>query len=1069
MDVGKKLQLSRPLSFYGNEYGAVYILSNGGIGFESSSRTYRSSILPSNLKIIAPFWNRNDLRNGGSVFYREVTSGRVVERGQSEIRYQYDKEVKVQSAIIATWVKMQPLGTAALPEENTNTFQVAIFVTSNGTFANFIYSNIGWTQGAEAGFSSGLWNTGIPGEWMFVLDNDRVLRCKAGIKGDTCDEACGSGEWGPDCAGCCHCAGGAQCNNATGECSACANCWTGNNCQQKSNQCKNDLNKPCAHNAISFTDFDRCGEPTQRCECLTGYEGKGQEECKDVDECAQPGTCHDKAICTNTPGRFFCQCMEGFSGDGVAECIASFLYPHQGEKLPKSRNSKVAWQLKYPLKIFGKERDHIMISTNGLIVVKELSKLNPGDQLDDMEMLGIAPFFAPIDLTSGNGEVVVSETTDSDVLTRATQLINEHMQPGGEPNFRATSVLIISFMNVTTAKSKNANTFQTLLIGGTNMQKEDISFVEFLYKDLVWSDGAEAGIMTFDKTNSIHLPGSGTAGIEQLSQLSNIKLPGIWLYRVDGETVLPCMQMDLQPPYCDAQSPTLIGQRRPSSTLPATTAQTTTQPPSFRHIQPEEPAPSKPSHKKRPTTPSSQSSSDEFTKKPGRRPTHSTTTQNSVPHPHKFTPAFAQVESRTMAPIFMPGSEAPSRIQEGSTQRKPIVALNSKEIEELPPDAFDITFPPTLSMVPKLFSVSQTAEERQPISFIQPELVTPSPNRESWATESFGREELPKEAFPAAPPPTSTKQQELPAKPRLEFDSDASEKVVKVDDSIMHTIVPSIHTTASSRSTEETSAAAVETTVISSTRASSSPSVNQQITTESAESEEEETPPPATTSTPLNNKLFVFTTTKSQKPVPSKPKIVIAPSTHAPKFTKNNGIDDDSAAMPFDPNHVLDAEAPGSKLFVVITVSIVAVWLIILIIVAGFICCQRRRSQLTLRTMYAPACQIRPFPSGKHYAEGHYEDHMDKVNRLKAEQMNAVYNQQAGRMSLYGSYWNISPSSSGQPSTPPLATGLINRSEVASAIAFNSHLLTTNSTNPSQRSPTYLPFATQRYTHAARH
>lgn len=28
--------------------------------------------------------------------------------------------------------------------------------------------------------------------------------------------------------------------------------------------------------------------------------------------------------------------------------------------------------------------------------------------------------------------------------------------------------------------------------------------------------------MTIDKTNSIHLPGSGTAGIEQLSQLSNI-------------------------------------------------------------------------------------------------------------------------------------------------------------------------------------------------------------------------------------------------------------------------------------------------------------------------------------------------------------------------------------------------------------------------------------------------------------------------------------------------------------------------------------------------------------------
>ncbi|KAJ1369363.1 Dendrite extension defective protein 1 [Parelaphostrongylus tenuis] len=45
---------------------------------------------------------------------------------------------------------MQPLeGTSALPEENTNTFQAALFITDNGTYANFIYSNIGWTQGAE--------------------------------------------------------------------------------------------------------------------------------------------------------------------------------------------------------------------------------------------------------------------------------------------------------------------------------------------------------------------------------------------------------------------------------------------------------------------------------------------------------------------------------------------------------------------------------------------------------------------------------------------------------------------------------------------------------------------------------------------------------------------------------------------------------------------------------------------------------------------------------------------------------------------------------------------------------
>lgn len=138
-----------------------------------------------------------------------LIGGRIIERGQSEIRYQYDKTVKVLSCLLVTWEKMQPLGSQILPDENTNSFQAAFFMTANHTYANFIYSNIGWTQGAEAGFSTGpngndfslptsgtanimyleeYGNTGIPGEWMFELQQQRVVRCKTGFKGDTCDE-----------------------------------------------------------------------------------------------------------------------------------------------------------------------------------------------------------------------------------------------------------------------------------------------------------------------------------------------------------------------------------------------------------------------------------------------------------------------------------------------------------------------------------------------------------------------------------------------------------------------------------------------------------------------------------------------------------------------------------------------------------------------------------------------------------------------------------------------------------------------------------------------------------------
>lgn len=41
--------------------------------------------------------------------------------------------------------------------------------------------------------------------------------------------------------------------------------------------------------------------------------------CKDIDECAQPRTCHPNAVCTNTPGKFFCSCKSGYSGCKMQE------------------------------------------------------------------------------------------------------------------------------------------------------------------------------------------------------------------------------------------------------------------------------------------------------------------------------------------------------------------------------------------------------------------------------------------------------------------------------------------------------------------------------------------------------------------------------------------------------------------------------------------------------------------------------------------------------------------------------------------------------------------------------
>jgi hypothetical protein len=128
LDVGKQITLSTNITLFGESFNSVYvsdvpsrftqlflyqILSNGAIGFDASARSYRANLFPGGQRLIAAFWNRNDLKNGGHVYYREMTGshcgqsvsgymyiciivgGRVVDRGQSEIRYQYDKNVKV--------------------------------------------------------------------------------------------------------------------------------------------------------------------------------------------------------------------------------------------------------------------------------------------------------------------------------------------------------------------------------------------------------------------------------------------------------------------------------------------------------------------------------------------------------------------------------------------------------------------------------------------------------------------------------------------------------------------------------------------------------------------------------------------------------------------------------------------------------------------------------------------------------------------------------------------------------------------------------------------------------------
>uniref|UniRef100_A0A1I8EWW2 Nidogen n=2 Tax=Wuchereria bancrofti TaxID=6293 RepID=A0A1I8EWW2_WUCBA len=981
LDVAKKINLIYPLRFYGVDTSTIYILSNGGIGIESNTRTYRQNVLPSNLKLIAAFWNRNDLRNGGSVYFREVAAGRVLERGQSEIRYQYDEVVKVKTCLLVTWDKMQPVGAAPLPEDNTNTFQIALFITDNGTFANFIYKNIGWTQGAEAGFNKGdtkeffalptsgtgnimyleeYGNTGIPGEWMFKFGDRSVERCKSGIKGDTCDEECSAGEWGPDCALCCHCASG-TCSATIGECigGKCSDCWTGlPTCQEKREECEALMQEHCAHNAMSFMDYDRCGEPIQRCQCLKGFEGDGYSACDDIDECLQPGVCHENAICGNTPGHYFCTCADGFIGDGVSECISSLLYSYRGhQELPKDRNARVVLQLKQPLQIFGKKLDKLTISTLGIISVEDSSKVNAGDHLASSGIHGIAPFFANIDIRKG-GQIFVDETDDPKVLSRATKTIASSIN---DKKFQAKTAVLVTYINVTDAdRTGPGSTFQTLIIGGTNKQHRNETYAQMLYKDLPWSDGAEASILTYGSKNPLMLPGSGTNEIVHLSKSSNIGKPGQWLYRIDSNDVQMCLQPNLQPPYCEHYE---VTDDSISVTLPTLEEETEIS---------EQVHHSSISGVDEPT--------DELVEIPGPQ----------IIHPVLIDPpATSHIQPAVQ---MKPGEHSSGNAKDVEWTRSPVTPhMSTTDLAGSPGHR---RFAPgrVRGHIPTLChrgtATGNGTQGRQPES-----LATASTMLATDPVVDGSRPEVLPEVS-ELPPVSSTQSVEdvrpvQKAKPgEIDFDND--EQIINLfrpdDDSFDNRLEPNKES--------ETSEVSMSTD-----------SPVQTLVPE----DERDYMTLSTTSKPL----FIFTTPSKKRPMPTKPKSVAA---HGASFTTAHG--------PFDVRNEVKVEASSSNLAVIIPTAIIAVWLLLLAVIALFCCCRRKRAERHFRDIYFPNHQqIHPITTtfamrkdSKNF-DGSYEDHLEKAARLSSE-LNS-YNQN-GRVSLYGSYWNLagnasSSSTSGLP------------------------------------------------------
>ncbi|XP_054855759.1 sushi, nidogen and EGF-like domain-containing protein 1 [Eublepharis macularius] len=201
-----EITLTEPFAFYGKQYHSLYVNNNGVVSFGVNVSQYTPDPFPldGGSPFVAPFWGDVDTRIAGKVYWRQTRDQAVLRRCTADIN-QYFPEVPFVAvwALIATWDHVAFFRSAS---KKVNTFQAVLTTDGNIAFIMLNYADIQWTTGpasggdpktglggipAQAGFDSGdkihyynipssrtadvvniggTTNVGVPGRWVFQVD-----------------------------------------------------------------------------------------------------------------------------------------------------------------------------------------------------------------------------------------------------------------------------------------------------------------------------------------------------------------------------------------------------------------------------------------------------------------------------------------------------------------------------------------------------------------------------------------------------------------------------------------------------------------------------------------------------------------------------------------------------------------------------------------------------------------------------------------------------------------------------------------------------------------------------------
>ncbi|KAM6907349.1 alpha-tectorin [Xenentodon cancila] len=235
--------------------------------------------------------------------------------------------------------------------------------------------------------------------------------------------------------------------------------------------------------------------------------------------------------------------------------IQDVLYPYgPGQRdleTPKMDDgSSTEVPLLIPFIFFNVPYRSIYVNNNGVISFSvQVSQFTPeAFPLSDSRSF-IAPLWA--DVHNGiRGDVYYRETTDPEILERATQDVRKHFK--NMPAFTAVWVFIATWNQVTFyggSQTTPVNTFQTVLISDGAA-----FFSMFNYGEITWSTGtasggdpltglggttAQSGFNGGDIDHFFNLPGSRSNDVVNIEQTTNVNIPGRWFFRIDTEFIDP--------------------------------------------------------------------------------------------------------------------------------------------------------------------------------------------------------------------------------------------------------------------------------------------------------------------------------------------------------------------------------------------------------------------------------------------------------------------------------------------------------------------------------------------------